>query len=108
VLAFALVSFAVGIAGNVLSRRVEARADSFALELTRDPRSFIGLERRLVLRNISQPDPPAIWHDLFGTHPTALERIGAGVSYEEVEVEGSSPPSTSGSSRMPSRARHLP
>ena len=81
-LSAALISFAVGSAGNVLSRQVEARADAFALDLTRDPDAFIGLERRLARRNVSDPDPPRALHLLFGTHPTTLERIGFGVSWE--------------------------
>ena len=80
-LSVALVSFAVGSAGNVLSRQVEARADAFALELTNDPAAFIGLERRLATRNVSDPDPPRALHLLFGTHPTTLERIGYGVAW---------------------------
>ena len=75
-LSVALVSFALTCAGNVLSRQVEARADAFALEETRDPAAFIDLERSLALRNLSQPDPPRPWHLLFGTHPTTLDRIG--------------------------------
>ncbi|HEV2723557.1 MAG TPA: M48 family metallopeptidase [Thermoleophilaceae bacterium] len=80
-LAVALVSFGLGCAGNVLSRQVEARADAFALELTREPEAFIALERSLALRNISQPDPPKLWHLIFGTHPTTIERIGVGETY---------------------------
>jgi STE24 endopeptidase len=83
ILAFSLVAFAVGCAGNVLSRQVEARADAFALELTDDPASFIELERSLALRNLGDPDPPALLHALFGTHPTTIERIGYGVTFEE-------------------------
>ncbi len=79
--AFALVSFAAGIAGNALSRQVEARADAFALDLTREPDAFIALERSLTVRNVSEPDPPALLHDLLGTHPTTLERIGYGLSW---------------------------
>ncbi len=82
VLALALAGFALTCAGNVLSRAVEARADSFALEITDDPRAFIALERRLALRNIGDPDPPALTHTLFGSHPTTMDRIGAGVAYE--------------------------
>jgi STE24 endopeptidase len=81
-LSFALVSTGVGIASNVLSRRVEARADAFALELTRDPAAHIGLERRLSVKNVGDPDPPALLHALFGTHPTTIDRIGIGVAYE--------------------------
>ena len=80
-LAFALVSFGFGVASNVLSRQVEARADAFALNLTHDPAPFIQLERRLVLRNVSDPDPPKIFNVLFGTHPTAIDRIGIGEAW---------------------------
>jgi STE24 endopeptidase len=80
VLAFALVGFALGCAGNVLSRQVEARADAFALELTNDPRSFIELERSLAISNLSDPDPPGWLQALFGTHPTTIQRIGYGVT----------------------------
>ena len=82
VLAFSLVSFGVGCAGNVLSRQIEARADAFALTLTDDPRSFIALERSLGTRNLGDPDPPAVLQALFGTHPTTVERIGFGLTYE--------------------------
>lgn len=82
VLAFALVSFGFGVAGNVLSRQVEARADAFALDLTGDPASFVELERSLAIRNVSDPDPPGWLQALFGTHPTTIERIGYGVTFE--------------------------
>jgi STE24 endopeptidase len=80
-LSLALVSFAVGCAGNVLSRQVEASADAFALRITEDPAAFIALERRLALSNVSQPDPPALTQLLFGTHPTAVQRIAAGEAW---------------------------
>jgi STE24 endopeptidase len=80
-LALAVVSFALGSASNALSRKVEARADSFALSLTRDPAAFIDLERRLALVNLSDPTPPQWLHTLFGTHPTTVERIGIGESW---------------------------
>ena len=80
-LSLAVVSFGVGLAGNVLSRRVEARADAYALNLTRDPAAAIGLDRRLSTENVSDPDPPALLHALFGTHPTTVERIGMALSW---------------------------
>lgn len=82
ILAFALVSFCVGVAGNVLSRQVESRADAFALELTDDPRALIGLQRSLALRNVSDPDPPGWAQLLFGSHPSTVQRIGYGVTWE--------------------------
>ncbi|HZG48293.1 MAG TPA: M48 family metalloprotease [Thermoleophilaceae bacterium] len=80
-LAVTLVSLALGSASNALSRQVEARADAFSLDLTREPAAFVQFERRIALRNISDPDPPGLLHTLFGTHPTTLERIGAGEAW---------------------------
>jgi STE24 endopeptidase len=80
-LALALVTFGIGAASNVLSRQVESRADAFSLRLTHDPAAFVQLERRLALRNISDPDPPGLLHALFGTHPTTVERIGIGEAW---------------------------
>ena len=82
-LALSLVSFGMTCAGNALSRPVEARADSFALETTRDPEAFIELERSLAIRNIGDPDPPALFQTLFGTHPTTVERIGVGEAFSD-------------------------
>jgi STE24 endopeptidase len=80
-LSLAIVSFAGQIAGNLLSRQVEARADTFALELTREPAALVALQRSLAIRNVSDPDPPALLHELFGTHPTTVQRIGLGLEW---------------------------
>jgi STE24 endopeptidase len=82
-LAIGLVTFGMGAASNVLSRQVEGRADAYALSLTRDPAAFTQLERRLAIRNVSDPDPPRLLHVLFGTHPTTAERIGIGEAWQE-------------------------
>ncbi len=76
-LALALVVPAAGAVSSQLSRRVEARADAFALALTREPETQIAFQRQIALRNVADPDPPAWFQALFGTHPTTLERIGA-------------------------------
>jgi STE24 endopeptidase len=81
-LALTLVAGLGVVVSNQLSRRVEARADQFALVATGEPRSAIELERRLAVSNLSDPSPPALLHDLLGTHPTAVERIGAALRYE--------------------------
>jgi STE24 endopeptidase len=81
-LALALVTFGATVISNQLSRSVEARADAFSLELTREPRQFIAMERRLALVNLSDPSPPRALRWLFGTHPSTIERIGAGVAFE--------------------------
>jgi STE24 endopeptidase len=80
-LAVSIVSLVFGSASNVVSRQVEARADAFSLELTRDPAAIIALQRELAERNISDPDPPALLHALFGTHPTTVDRIGIGEAW---------------------------
>lgn len=81
-LAIGAASLVLGLAGNQLSRAVEADADAFALQLTGDPRALIDLQRRLAERNLSDPDPPAWAQFLLGSHPTTLERIGAAEAYE--------------------------
>jgi STE24 endopeptidase len=84
-LAIAATSFVLGIAGNQLSREVEARADTFALQLTNDPKGLIELQRQLADRNLSDPDPPDLYSFIFRTHPTTMERIGAALAWEQGE-----------------------
>jgi STE24 endopeptidase len=84
-LAIGATSFVIGIAGNQLSRAVEARADTFALQLTDDPKGMIELQQQLADRNLSDPDPPDAFTFLFGTHPPAIERIGAALAWERGE-----------------------
>jgi STE24 endopeptidase len=80
-LSVAIVSSVLGSAGNVLSRRVEARADTYALNLTQNPAAFIGLTRSLAVTNLADPSTPRIFQILFGTHPTTMQRIGAGLAW---------------------------
>lgn len=84
-IAFAVTSFVIGVAGNQLSRKVEAKADTEALVLTDDPQSLIGLQQRLSANNLSDPDPPAIVRFLLGTHPSTTQRIGAAVAWQQGE-----------------------
>jgi Zn-dependent protease with chaperone function len=81
-LGIAVAAFVLSVPGNQLSRKVEASADEFALELTGDPRALIDLQERLAAANLSDPDPPAAFEFLFGTHPSTVDRIGAAVAYE--------------------------
>ncbi len=82
-IALSVTSFVIGVAGNQLSRAVERKADTVALELTDDPRSLIGLQERLSETNLSDPDPPGVVTFLLGSHPTTVERIGAARAWEE-------------------------
>ena len=76
-LALALVVPAVTAVSNQLSRDVERRADADAMRLTGNAEAQIGFQRRIAIKNVSDPDPPTWAHVLFGTHPTTLERIAA-------------------------------
>jgi len=81
-LSVALAAFALGVASNGLSRRIESSADSFSLRLTDDPAAFVQMQRRLALQNVADPDPPGIFRILFGTHPTTAQRIGMGEAFK--------------------------
>jgi len=84
-LSLALVVPAVTAISNQLSRDVERRADAYALELTRDPRTLVAFQRRIAIQNVSDPAPPAVPHALLGTHPTTLERIGLAEGFRRRE-----------------------
>ncbi|MBD0292810.1 MAG: M48 family metalloprotease [Jiangellaceae bacterium] len=78
----ALVLAVVAVAGLVsspaqalVSRRVEARADVHALDVTADPQAFAEMQRSLVLAAKADPEPPAILFGLFASHPTGPQRI---------------------------------
>jgi STE24 endopeptidase len=84
-LSLAVIVPVITTISNQLSRRVEARADSFSLELTDAPEPFIGFEKRIAVRNVSDPDPPAWRTWLLGTHPPTIERIGIAEAYRRGE-----------------------
>ncbi|NYD45527.1 STE24 endopeptidase [Actinomadura luteofluorescens] len=60
---------------NLVSRRIEARADAHALNLTRDPATFVSMQHALSVRNISDLDPDAAEYLLWLTHPSGPDRI---------------------------------
>jgi len=62
-------------AGNLISRRIEARADVHSLDVTRDVPTFISTEQRLARTNLSDLDPNPLIYLLFSTHPTSPQRI---------------------------------
>ena len=77
-LVLALVTIGAQLAGpgqNLIGRRIEARADVHALDLTRDPRTFIRMQRTLSVQNLSDLRPNPIEYALWATHPTGPERI---------------------------------
>jgi STE24 endopeptidase len=74
---------------NLVSRRYEAEADWLALEATRDPESGVELDRRLVLTNLADPDPPGWFYAVFATHPSPLERIAMAEAFSAQSRGGS-------------------
>lgn len=71
----AVLGFAAGPGQNLLSRRIETRADVHALELTRDPEMTVAMQRRLSVTNLSDLTPSPLVFGLFATHPTGPQRI---------------------------------
>ncbi|XVU27300.1 M48 family metallopeptidase [Actinoplanes sp. CA-054009] len=80
-----LAGLVSGPAQAFVSRRVEARADTHALDLTGDAATFEAMQRRLGTVNLSDPDPPAWEHTLFASHPSTVERMAAARAYARGE-----------------------
>lgn len=77
-LLLALVTAGTQIAApvqNLVSRRIEARADAHALNLTRDPSTFVSMQHELSVRNISDLNPDGLEYLLWLTHPAGPDRI---------------------------------
>lgn len=77
-LSLAVSSLLGGVLGplyNAFSRRIERRADQYALDLTRDPAAMISTWRRLGVRNIADLAPRRMSVLLFFTHPPVPARI---------------------------------
>ncbi len=77
----AVLGAASGPVQLLVSRRIEAAADVHALDLTRDPETFVAMQRRLAVRNLSDLDPPLTVYVLFASHPTPPERIALARSW---------------------------
>jgi len=86
-----LVMFVLAAAGLILapvqsliSRQIEASADVHALGLTRDPATFIEMQRRLGIRNIADLEPNQLYYWFFFSHPSTTERIATARDWAEV------------------------
>jgi STE24 endopeptidase len=89
----ALISFVSGPGQNLISRRIEARADLHSLNLTREPDQFVAMQRRLATVNLSDLDPSSLVFGMFSTHPTAPQRIALARTWAEVHHVPVPPPS---------------
>jgi STE24 endopeptidase len=68
-------TLAAGPLQNMISRRIETRADVHALNLTRDPATFASMQRALAVRNVSDLSPDPVEYALWSTHPSTPQRI---------------------------------
>jgi STE24 endopeptidase len=83
--AAAVISVAGAPLGTWVSRAYEREAEWRGLQLSADPHAAIGLQQGLVERSLGVPDPPEAIQVWFGTHPTALERIGMALRFRQRE-----------------------
>ena len=60
---------------NAFSRKLEKKADLFALSITNNRNAFVSLMRKLESNNLSDPHPPVWVKIFFYDHPTIAERI---------------------------------
>ncbi len=74
-LGLTLAALLLSVPGNLLSRQIELNADYESIALTGDPQALAGLQLQLAGNNLSDPDPPAAWKFLFGTHPATVDRL---------------------------------
>jgi STE24 endopeptidase len=70
-----LAALLFGPAQAFVSRKVEARADAHALELTDDPANYESMMTRLATVNLADPDPNPVEFALTASHPSAVQRI---------------------------------
>lgn len=80
----AVTSLLVAPATNLVSRRVEARADVHSLDLTRDSATFIATQKRLAVTNLSDLDPHPVAYWFFATHPGVTERLALAREWERL------------------------
>jgi STE24 endopeptidase len=80
----AVTSLLVAPASNLVSRRIEVRADVHALDLTRDPATFVDTQKRLAVANLSDLDPHPLAYAFFATHPSVTERLSLAREWERL------------------------
>jgi len=71
----AIAGLAASPLQSFVSRRIEARADAHALELTDDAATVETMEGRLAITNLAEVDPNRLEYLMFASHPSTVERI---------------------------------
>ncbi len=80
---FTIFSGITGPVENIVSRKMEANADYYSLQITNDPDSFISSEIKLARSNSSRLNKhpfPAFFRD---SHPATIERIKMAEMYKK-------------------------
>jgi len=67
---------------NILSRKFEWEADTFAIETTRDRKAFISAMEKLADQNLADKTPNKIIEFLFHSHPSIDKRIKFAEDYK--------------------------
>lgn len=80
-----------GPAENLITRRMEARADVHSLDLTRDPVTFARMQRALSVHNLSDLRPDPVEYALWATHPAGPERIALARTWARLHQIGEPP-----------------
>jgi STE24 endopeptidase len=75
-----MVGHLTGPIQNLVSRRLEVRADRYALEVTQNPRAFVSGFKKLATGNPGDVDPPLLVEFLDYSHPSIMNRIRAALS----------------------------
>ena len=94
-----LIGLCVRPVFNAISRAHERRADSYALQMTRNPSAFITAMKRLGQQNLAEDDPSPIVRAFFYTHPPIKERLRAA----RLLTSAPEPPAPQSSSYTPHR-----
>jgi STE24 endopeptidase len=71
---------------NAISRFHERRADSFALEITKNPAAFISAMRRLGQQNLAEENPSRLVQAFFYSHPPIKDRLRAAQKWAAATV----------------------
>ena len=79
-LGFGVIGRASRLATLWLSRAHERQADLYALQITRDPDTFVAAMRALHTDNLAEL-APSWWKRLNHTHPPAAERMAMGTAW---------------------------
>lgn len=80
----AVGSLLTGPLTNLVSRRIEARADVSSLDLTRDVATFRQTQQRLARTNLSDLEPNPVAFALFATHPSTTQRLALAREWERL------------------------